>query len=109
VQFDNGITVEVIKMDTDKFGDRAESTVSTIPNCMFAPSSSVEDNAGRTQVDRTASLIVGAGYGSLLPSASARVRVPGRGVWEVDGYPDQWTALDGTDMGGEIQLRRVIG
>jgi hypothetical protein len=30
-------------------------------------------------------------------------------VWEVDGYPDQWTALDGTDMGGEIRLRRVIG
>lgn len=86
--------------------DLVEQTVAHVPNCVFTPASSVENEDGRQQNAATASLY--APPGAAVPQPTDRVRIRGE-LWACDGRADVWNDLDGNPQGYEQRLTKVVG
>jgi hypothetical protein len=105
--FGFGVTVEVLEVSRDRFGDTTETLVGSIDGCGYAPGSSTENTDNQAQVDTLAELYVPP---TPVPvTAQHRVRFNGN-TWQVNGEPSWWRSpFTGWSPGGVLQLRRVTG
>jgi hypothetical protein len=108
IVFQHGITVEVIAVARDRYGDTTETVVGSIAGCGFAPGSSTENTDNQAQVGTVESLY---SPPTTVPvNAQSKIRFPDGVVWHVDGEPEWWRhPMTGWSPGGVIRLRRVTG
>jgi hypothetical protein len=105
--FSFGITVEVIAVARDRYGDTTETVVGTIEGCGFAPDTSTENTAGQAQVGTDSALYVPPT--SVPVTAQHRLRFDDQ-TWQINGEVAWWRhPMTGWSPGGVIRLRRVTG
>lgn len=109
-------TVTVVRVATDKFGDRTDGATHDVSGCAVYPrmakaAVSITRSVGETT---SADDIVAFGLGVLMPPgsdvlATDRVIVQGN-EYEVDGNPTAWSSpLSNFQPGIEVLLKRVTG
>lgn len=107
--FAYGVTVKVMYTTQDVHGDEVEHLRGLIEGCALAPTSSIEDNDNRAQVDTRMALY--APYSPVEVRDQDKIRVEPTGTsWHVEGEPEEWAnAFTGWQPGRVINVRRVKG
>lgn len=101
------MTVKVHSYTRDRHGDIVAGAVTSVPGCVFAPSTSSEDTDHKAQVVRDARLGIPPG---VVISATDKVELADGTVWHVTGESQQYVSpFGGWAPGGEVSLRRVTG